>query len=114
MANFIEAIFHLEKRELKKIAKEADRVIALDEQMTALTDDELRAKTDTFKQYLAEATTDEEKDRRLEEIKIEAFAVAREAAWRSLKQNRLKSRSSARWSSMAATLPRCVPVKVRL
>ncbi|MBE6127078.1 MAG: preprotein translocase subunit SecA [Erysipelotrichaceae bacterium] len=90
MANFIEAIFHLEKRELKKIAKEADRVIALEETMAALTDDQLREKTEEFKKYLAEATNDEDKDRRTEDIKIEAFAVAREAAWRSLKQKPFK------------------------
>ena|GEM_PF-189306 len=90
MANFIEALFHLEKRELKKIEKEADRVIALDEQMTALTDDQLREKTQQFKDYLAGAASAEEKDRRQEEIKIEAFAVAREAAWRSLKQKPFK------------------------
>ena len=90
MANFIEALFHLEKRELKKIEKEADRVIALDEQMTALTDDQLREKTQQFKDYLAGAANAEEKDRRQEEIKIEAFAVAREAAWRSLKQKPFK------------------------
>ncbi|MCR5348765.1 MAG: preprotein translocase subunit SecA [Bacilli bacterium] len=90
MANFIEAIFHLEKRELKRLAKEADLVLALDEKMTALTDDELRAKTDEFKAILAAAATEEEKDKKLEEIKIEAFAVAREAAWRTLKQKPFK------------------------
>ena len=74
MANFIEAIFHLEKRELKRLAREADRVMELDPQMKALTDDELRAKTEQFKAYLAAAENDEEKDKRLEEIKIEAFA----------------------------------------
>ena len=90
MANFIEAIFHLEKRELKRLAKEADAVIALDEQMTKLTDDELRAKTESFKEFLAGAANDEEKDKRQEQIKIEAFAVAREAAWRTLKQKPFK------------------------
>ena len=64
--------------------------MALDEKMAALTDDELRAKTDQFKAYIAEGANDEEKDRRLEEIKIEAFAVAREAAWRTLKQKPFK------------------------
>ena len=90
MANFIEAIFHLEKRELKRLAHEADQVIALDEKMTALTDDELRAKTQEFKARIAAAPTDEAKDKILEEIKIEAFAVAREAAWRTLKQKPFK------------------------
>ncbi len=90
MANFIEAIFHLEKRELKRLAKEADAVMALDEQMAKLTPEELRAKTDYFKEFLAGAANDEEKDKRQEQIKIEAFAVAREAAWRTLQQKPFK------------------------
>ncbi len=90
VANFIEAIFHLEKKELKRLGREADAVLALDEQMTALSDDELRGKTTQFKAYLAEATTPEEKDRRSAEIRTEAFAVAREAAWRTLKQKPFK------------------------
>ena len=90
MANFIEAIFHLEKRELKKLERVAEQVMALDSTMAALTDDELRAKTDEFKAILAKAETPEEKDRKQEEIKIEAFAVAREAAWRTLHQKPFK------------------------
>ena len=86
MANFIEALFHLEKRELKRYGKEADRVMALEKEMSALTDDELRAKTVKFQEYLAAATSEEEKDRRSAEIKIEAFAVCREGAWRALHQ----------------------------
>ena len=68
MANFIEAIFHLEKRELKRYAKEADRVMALADEMSALSDDELRAKTKKFQEYLAASANDEEKDRRTAEI----------------------------------------------
>ena len=86
MANIIEAIFHLEKRELKRYAKEADKVIALQDEMRALSDDELRARTKKFQDYLAAADTSEEKDRRMAEIKIEAFAVCREGAWRTLHQ----------------------------
>ena len=90
MANFIEAIFHLEKRELKRLAREADRVIALEEQIAQLSDDDLRAKTEEFKNYLTSSANDAEKDARTEEIKIEAFAIAREAAWRSLHQKPFK------------------------
>ena len=86
MANIIEAIFHLEKRELKRYAKEADKVMALQDEMRALSDDELRARTKKFQDYLAAAETSEEKDRRMAEIKIEAFAVCREGAWRTLHQ----------------------------
>ena len=90
MANIIEALFHLEKRELKKLEREADRVIALEPEIEKLTDDELRAKTEEFKNYLRSSANDEEKDRRAEEIKIQAFAVAREGAWRTLKQKPFK------------------------
>jgi len=83
VANIIERIFHLEKRELNRYAREADQVIALEETMAELTDDELKAKTPEFKQRLADGAT-------LESIKYEAFAVAREAAWRVLKQKPFK------------------------
>ena len=83
MANIIEKIFHLEKRELNRYAKEADRVMAYDEQFSKLTDDELRAKTAEFKEALKNGKT-------LEDIKYEAFAVAREGAWRAIKQKPFK------------------------
>ena len=57
MANIIEKIFHLEKRELNRYAKEADRVMAYDEQFSKLTDDELRAKTAEFKEALKNGKT---------------------------------------------------------
>ncbi len=66
-----------DKRQLKKYSKEADRVLALEDQMKALSDDDLRAKTVEFKQLLANGKT-------LDDIKIEAFAVAREAARRTI------------------------------
>lgn len=79
MANIIESIFHLEKRELKRYAREADRVIAYQDEMRALTDDQLRERTAKFKKMLKEGKT-------IEDIKYEAFAVAREGAWRAIKQ----------------------------
>ena len=66
-----------DKRMLKKYSKEADKVMAFEEQMKAMSDDELRAKTDYFKNLLANGKT-------LDDIKIEAFAVAREAARRTI------------------------------
>lgn len=84
MANFIEHIFHLEKRELKKYARIADQVMALDEEMSKLSDEELRAKTAAFQAGLKDGSMT------LESIKIEAFAVAREAGWRALHQKPFK------------------------
>ena len=79
MANFIEKLFRFEKRELDRLSREADQIMALDEQMSKLTDEELIGKTAEFKERLAKGET-------LESIKHEAFAVAREAGWRVLKQ----------------------------
>ena len=74
----LEKIFgDLNAKEVKKIEKIVDRVEAYDEAMQALTDDELRAKTDEFRSRLAEGET-------LDDILPEAFAVCREGAWRSL------------------------------
>ena len=74
----LEKIFgDLNAKEVKKIEKIVDRVEAYDEAMQALTDDELRAKTDEFRARLAEGET-------LDDILPEAFAVCREGAWRSL------------------------------
>ncbi len=64
---------------LKKYDKEAQKVLALESEMAALTDDELRAKTVYFKEQLASGKT-------LDDIKIEAFAVAREAGKRTLNE----------------------------
>ena len=79
MANFIEKIFRFDARALKKYEKEADKVIAFEDAMKALSDDELRAKTPYFKDLLAKGAS-------LDDIKYEAFATAREAARRTLGQ----------------------------
>ena len=79
MANFIEKIFRFEARTLKKYEREAEKVMAYEEEMKALSDDELRAKTPYFKDLLAKGAT-------LDQIKYEAMATAREAARRTLGQ----------------------------
>ena len=66
-----------DKRMLKKYTKEAEKVVALESKMAAMSDEELRAKTEEFKGLLAKGKT-------LDDIKIEAFAVAREAAKRTI------------------------------
>ena len=68
-----------DKRALRKYTKEAEKVLAYEKTMEALSDEELRAKTDYFKEQLANGKT-------LEDIKYEAFAVAREAARRTIKE----------------------------
>ena len=57
--------------------KEADKVIAYESTMAALSNEELQAKTPYFKDLLAKGAS-------LDDIKYEAFAVAREAARRMI------------------------------
>ena len=70
-------------KEVKKLEKTADEVMALEPEMAALTDEQLRAKTDEFKERLANGET-------LDDILVEAFAVVREASWRTLHMKHFK------------------------
>ncbi|MBR6897574.1 MAG: preprotein translocase subunit SecA [Lachnospiraceae bacterium] len=63
------------EHELKRIKPLADAVVALRDEMMALTDEQLRAKTQEFKNRLAAGET-------LDDLLVEAFAVAREATRR--------------------------------
>ena len=73
----MEKIFgDLNEKEVKKIGKIVDQVEALDEQMQALSDEELQAKTPEFRERLQNGET-------LDDILPEAFAVCREGAWRA-------------------------------
>ena len=67
---FFKKLFDYEYKELEKFKKIADEVIALDEEMGKLSDDELKHKTIEFRERLENGET-------LEDIKVEAFAVAR-------------------------------------
>lgn len=73
----LKQLFDSTRIELKKITKIADQVEGFADEMTALTDEELQAKTPYFKQLLTEGKT-------LDDILPEAFAVVREAARRVL------------------------------
>ena len=65
------------EREVKKIAPIAKKVMDLEPQFQALSDEELRGKTDEFKDRLAKGET-------LDDLLPEAYAAVREAAWRVL------------------------------
>ena len=68
-----------EGRMVKRLKGVADFVDTLSDDMEALSDAELRAKTDEFRARIADGA-------KLDDILPEAFAVAREAAWRVLSQ----------------------------
>ena len=110
----MEKIFgDLNTKEVKKLEKIADSVIALEDSMSVLTDDELRGKTAEFKERIANGET-------LDDILPEAFAVCREAAWRSvgmkhfkvqviggiaLHQGRIAEMKTGEGKTLVATLP---------
>ena len=66
-----------DKLALKKYEKEALKVMAYENEMASLSNEELQAKTPYFKELLANGKT-------IADIKYEAFAVVREAAKRTL------------------------------
>lgn len=73
--NILRKLFDHEYKELKRFSKLADQVMELDEEMQKLTDTELKGKTEEFRELLKNG-----KD--LDDILVEAFAVAREACYR--------------------------------
>lgn len=77
MANFLKRIFENDKAEIKSLEKQADKIIALESTMAALSDEELRNKTAEFQERYQKGET-------LDQLLTEAFAVVREAAKRVL------------------------------
>ena len=71
----LKKLFDHEYKELRRFNAIADKIVALDDEYSKLTDTELQNKTDEFKERLAKGET-------LEDILVEAFATAREAAYR--------------------------------
>lgn len=77
MANILKTIIENDKGELRRLEKMADKVLKYEDQMAALTDDQLKAKTDEFKERY-------NKGESLDSLLYEAFSVVREAAKRVL------------------------------
>lgn len=110
----MEKIFgDLNEKEVKKVAKIADKIEAYDEKMQDLTDEALREKTDEFRGRLKDGET-------LDDILPEAFAVCREGAVRSLgmkhfrvqliggivlHQGRISEMKTGEGKTLVATLP---------
>ena len=112
--SLVEKIFgDLNAKEVRKIEKTVDIIESYDEAMQQLSDDELRAKTQEFRDRLAGGET-------LDDILPEAFAVCREGAWRSLgmkhfrvqliggvvlHQGRIAEMKTGEGKTLVATLP---------
>ena len=92
MANPIRKLVDNSKKQLKKLNHIAEQVESYADQMSAMSDEALQAKTPQFKQIIADALADvKDKDKQnkilaktLDDILPEAFAVAREGAKRVL------------------------------
>ncbi len=72
---FLKKLFDHEYKELEKFKEQANLIVSKDEEMSKLSDEQLKNKTNEFKERLNNGET-------LEDILIDAFAVAREAAYR--------------------------------
>ncbi|MCS4487325.1 preprotein translocase subunit SecA [Staphylococcus americanisciuri] len=70
------------KREVKRLGKIADKVIALEDDMAILTDDEIKQKTKSFQEELQQIDDIKKQNNKLDEILPEAFALVREASKR--------------------------------
>ncbi|PEJ30251.1 preprotein translocase subunit SecA [Peribacillus butanolivorans] len=77
MLNILNKVFDPNKREIKRLEKVADQVEALADETAALSDEQLRAKTEEFKERYQNGET-------VDDLLVEAFAVAREGAKRAL------------------------------
>ena len=73
----IKGVFDDERKQLKKLDRVAESIIALEDQYSAMSDEELANQTNILKQKLEDG-----KD--LDDILVEAFATVREAAWRQI------------------------------
>ena len=101
------------ERELKRLSSVVEAINALEPQMQALSDDELRAKTPYFQERLANGAS-------LDDLLVEAFAVVREASRRTLgmrhfdvqllggiilHQGRIAEMKTGEGKTLVATLP---------
>lgn len=115
MANkFLTALFgDYSAKEVKRVKKTADKVLALESKYEAMSDKELVSQTDILKGRLSNGET-------LDDILPDAFAVCREAAWRVLgmkhfpvqviggiilHQGRIAEMKTGEGKTLVATLP---------
>ncbi len=88
-----------EGKKVRRLAELVPLINALEPEMEARSDAELRALTDVFRQRLADGEG-------LEDLLIESFALVREAAWRVLGQRHFDCQLMGGWPSTSAGSPR--------
>lgn len=112
--NFLKAMFgNYSKREVKRIQPICDKVLALDDKYSAMSESELKNQTAVLKERLANGET-------TDDILPEAFATCREASWRVLgmkhfpvqiiggivlHQGRISEMKTGEGKTLVATLP---------
>ncbi len=77
--SFLDRLFNVEKKNFRRIEAKAREIDALKDKIQALSDEELKAKTVEFKEKIKSGV-------KLEDLLVEAFAVAREAGNRTIGQ----------------------------
>ncbi|ENQ3078379.1 preprotein translocase subunit SecA [Bacillus cereus] len=77
MIGILKKVFDTNERQIKRMQKTVDKIEALADQMSPLTDEQLKGKTVEFKERLTKGET-------VDDVLPEAFAVVREAATRVL------------------------------
>ncbi|WP_100066145.1 preprotein translocase subunit SecA [Miniphocaeibacter massiliensis] len=110
---FLKNLFGSNNKEVSKVEPIVDKIESYDSKMANLTDDELKSKTQEFKERLKNGET-------LDDILPEAFAVVREASWRVLgmkqyrvqliggvilHQGRIAEMKTGEGKTLVATLP---------
>ncbi|MHB1000904.1 MAG: preprotein translocase subunit SecA [Armatimonadota bacterium] len=110
---FLSLLFNANEREIAKFRKIADKINSFEPEFSALSDAQLRAKTDEFRSRLADSQT-------LDDLLPEAFAAVREASKRTtgmrhfdvqmiggmvLHQGRIAEMKTGEGKTLVATLP---------
>ncbi|MDO8682847.1 MAG: preprotein translocase subunit SecA [Armatimonadota bacterium] len=111
---FLKSIFDANEREIMRFFRTVEQINAHEPVLKALSDEQLRAKTDEFKQRLANGETT------IDDLLVEAFAVVREASVRTLglrhfdvqmiggmvlHQGRISEMKTGEGKTLVATLP---------
>ncbi|PTH91932.1 preprotein translocase subunit SecA [Staphylococcus xylosus] len=79
---FLSKIADGNKKEIKRLGKLADKVLALEEDMSILTDEEIKGKTKAFQEQLQAEEDIKKQNKILDDILPEAFAIVREGSKR--------------------------------
>lgn len=105
MISFLKkSVFDSNTRSLKKYQRLVDQINALEPEIRELTDSDLKAKTDQFKEALQNGKT-------VDDIRVEAFAVVRETARRVIGMRHFDVQLIGGLCLQKEILPKWLPVR---